>query len=64
MKESVIKWQTGLPDRSCFCIVTLCTGIVVGHVRFDVNNDYDRDYFKKYVKAWCSEMDVEPYKED
>lgn len=63
--ESKIKWQIGIPDERCACIVTLQDD----KVSFDYFGFWDdapvvwQRHNEYSIKAWCKLSDVEPYKE-
>lgn len=64
MMESVIKWQTGIPEQSGLYLVTLSTGEVTV---MEWYNPYTSSPYwlneEGEVVAWCDFKDVEPYKE-
>lgn len=59
--ESVIKWQTGEPKRVGAYLLTLKDGSIAIEKYFP---RVDKDFFNKYVVAWCYIGDIEPYKEE
>ena len=61
--ESVIKWQTGIPEECGSYIVTTDEGTVVIASFY---NEYspDVEFFRICVTAWCKLSDIEPYKEE
>lgn len=66
MMESVIKWQTGMPEQSDIYLVTTSTGEVTMRVLYDPYIAppywlYDEE--DDEVVAWCKLSDIEPYEE-
>lgn len=62
--ESVIKWQTGMPERSGLYLVKLSTGEVTV---MEYYNPYTSSPYwldeKVEVVAWCDFNSIKPYKE-
>lgn len=66
MMESVIKWQTGMPEQSDIYIVTTTAGEVDIRVLYDPYTSppyWLDDEEDDEVVAWCKLSDIEPYKE-
>lgn len=64
--ESVIKWQTGMPEQSDIYIVTTTAGEVDIRVLYDPYTSppyWLDDEEDDEVVAWCKLSDIEPYKE-
>lgn len=62
--ESIIKWQTGMPEQSGLYLVTLSTGEVTV---MECYNPYTSSPYwlddEGEVVAWCDFKDIEPYNE-
>lgn len=61
--ESVIKWQTGIPEEGGSYIVTTDEG-EVRTIYFHPKESVDLEFFEIAVIAWCKLSDIEPYKEE